>query len=30
MKMSALLDNLGLEEALEGEAKMPKTYTTEQ
>ena len=26
MKMSALLGNLGLEEALEGEAKMPKTY----
>ena len=30
MKMSELLGNLGLEEALEGEAKMSKNYTTEQ
>ena len=28
--MCALLGNLGLEEALEGEAKMPKSYTTDQ
>ena len=30
MKISALLNNLGLEEALEGEAKIPKTYTEDQ
>ena len=30
MKMRALLGNLGLEEALDGEVKMPKTYSNEQ
>ncbi|KAK0599734.1 hypothetical protein LWI29_008110 [Acer saccharum] len=30
MKMSALLSNLGLDEALEGEDKMPSTYTEEK
>ncbi|XP_052177566.1 uncharacterized protein LOC127791623 [Diospyros lotus] len=30
MKISTLLGNIGLEEALEGESKMPKTYTKEQ
>ncbi|KAK0599638.1 hypothetical protein LWI29_007194 [Acer saccharum] len=30
MKMSALLGNLGLDEALEGEDKMPSTYTEEK
>ena len=30
MKTSALLGNLGLEEALEGESKIPKTYMEEE
>ena len=30
MKRRALLGNLGLEDALEGEAKMPKTYSEDQ
>ena len=30
MKMRALLGNLGLEDEIEGESKMPKTYIDEQ
>jgi len=30
LKMRALLGNLGLEEALEGGSKMPKTYSEEK
>ena len=30
MKMRALLGNLGLEEALDGESKMPKVYSKEK
>ena len=30
MKIRALLGNLGLEEALEGETKMPTTYSVEK